>query len=209
MAMFSIPSFLEDNLPSTVIPLDDSFYHSGGDHCYIHEAEVILQEPFDPMEPVNSSFVSPVTLQPSISVPQPIDENTTHFPHGITNPGYIDSDTFQAHSVTSEMPHFAYSDPLLIEMERIEKMNEEAFNIHEKKILQLQSDYKKEFEELGEKYRMLLQNVNTAVELKRRELETQCKLVLMNKVLAEHWIQKLDGCKRSAEQYTEQGMCCP
>ncbi|KAG4928307.1 hypothetical protein JHK82_053992 [Glycine max] len=108
MAMSAIPSFPENNSGSTVMPLDDIFCHSSEDHCYIHEAEVILEAPND----LNSSFVSPVILQPFTSVL--MNENTAHVPDSITTPGFMNSDYFQAHSVTSEMAI-------------IENMNEEAF----------------------------------------------------------------------------------
>ncbi|KAK7285044.1 hypothetical protein RJT34_19801 [Clitoria ternatea] len=88
------------------------------------------------------------------------------------------------------MSHVVHPDPLLIEMERIEQDNDQAFQIYKQKILQLQSDYEMEFEELSKKYKMLLQNVHTEAELKTKELETQYKLVAMNKVLAEVWICK-------------------
>ncbi|KAL5135335.1 Helicase protein MOM1 [Glycine soja] len=217
MAMSAIPSFPENNAASTVMPLDDIFRHSGEDHRYIHEAEVILEAPKD----LNSSFVSPVIPQPFTSVP--MNENATHAPHGITIPGFMNSDYSEAHSVTSEVSHLAYTDPLLgemsiienmneeafidllpIEMERIEKEKEEAFKIHEQKILQLQSDYEKEVEKLSVKYKMLLQNVNTEVALKRTELETQCELVLRNKVLAQVWTHNLDSCEGDVVQCTEQ-----
>ncbi|XP_027188139.1 uncharacterized protein [Cicer arietinum] len=55
-------------------------------------------------------------------------------------------------------------------------------------ILQLQSDFKKEFEELGEKYSMLHQNLDIAVALKNKELETQRNIVRMHMLLAEAWI---------------------
>ena len=100
---------------------------------------------------LNSSFVSPVILQPFTSVP--MNENATHAPDNITIPRFMNSDYSEAHSVTSEMSHLAYTDPLLgemsiienmnedafidplpIEMERIEKEKEEAFKIHEQKV---------------------------------------------------------------------------
>ena len=74
-----------------------------------------------------------------------------------------------------------------------------------KQILQLQSDYEKEVEKLSVKYKMLLQNVNTEVALKRTELETQCELVLRNKVLAQVWTHNLDSCEGNGVQCTEQG----
>jgi len=52
---------------------------------------------------------------------------------------------------------------------------------------------------------MLLQNVNTEVALKRTELETQCELVLRNKVLAQVWTHNLDSCEGNGVQCTEQG----
>ncbi|KAL5155383.1 hypothetical protein HKD37_19G054490 [Glycine soja] len=107
-AIVAIFCFLENNSGSTVMPLDDIFCHSSEDHCYIHEAEVILEAPND----LNSSFVSPVILQPFTSVL--MNENTAHVPDSITIPGFMNSDYFQAHSVTSEMAI-------------IENMNEEAF----------------------------------------------------------------------------------
>lgn len=120
MTMSAIPSSLEDNFAS-VLAQDNLFYHSGVDHCYTHEAEVISQAPIDPVERV---YNSPLTLQPSTSVP--IHENATHIPQ-VPN-----SNPFLAHSGTSELPPVAYPDPLLMEIERIEKMNEEADKIHEK-----------------------------------------------------------------------------
>lgn len=132
MTMSAIPSFLDDNSENTFMPLDKTFYHSGRDHCNIHEAEVLLQAPNDPVEPVDSSFISPVTQQPYTSVP--MHENTTHVPHSITNPGCANGDPFLAQSMTSEMPHMTCPDPLLAEMERIEKVKKEAFKIREKKV---------------------------------------------------------------------------
>ncbi|KAK7285039.1 hypothetical protein RJT34_19796 [Clitoria ternatea] len=190
MAMSAIPSFLEHDSASPVMPLDNIFHISSEDHCYSQEAEVIWEAPNNLVEPVDPPFVSPVILQPSSSVPVPIEENTTHVAHGLTNPGCMNSDSFQAHSVASEMSHVDHPDPLLVEMERIEQDNEQAFQIYKQKILQLQSDYEMEFEELSKKYKMLLQNVHTEAEFKIKELETQYRLVAMNKVLAEVWICK-------------------
>ncbi|KAG2406063.1 Helicase protein [Vigna angularis] len=194
MAMSDIPSFPEHNSASAVTPLDDIFNHSREDHCYIHEAEVILEAPNNTVEPVNSSFGSPVILKPFTSVP--MNENMTHVPDSFTIPGYMNSDSIQHHYVASEISddvyldslldemeitentnEEAFIDPLLIAMERIEKDKEEAFKIHEKKILQLRSEYELEVEKLSEKYRILLQNVDTEVALKKMEFETQCKLV--------------------------------
>jgi len=151
MAMSYIPSFPELNSGSAVTPLDDIFNHSREDHCHIHEAEVILEAPNDAVEPVNSSFGSPVILQPFTSVP--MNENRTHVPDSFTIPGYMNSDYIQHHHVASEISDVAYLDslldemdiientneeafidPLLIAMERIEKDKEEAFKIHEKKV---------------------------------------------------------------------------
>lgn len=151
MAMSDIPSFPEHNSASAVTPLDDIFNHTHEDHCYIHEAEVILEAPNNVVEPVNSSFGSPVILQPFTSVP--MDENMTHVPDSFTIPGYMNSDYIQHHHVASEISddvyldslldemelienrnEEAFIDPLLIAMERIEKDKEEAFKIHEKKV---------------------------------------------------------------------------
>ncbi|XP_068473323.1 uncharacterized protein [Phaseolus vulgaris] len=221
IATSDIPSIPEHNSASTVTPLDDIFYHNREDHCYIHEAEVILEAPNDLVEPVNSSFGSPVILQPFTSVA--MNENMTHVPDSFTIPGYMNSGYFQHHHVASEISHLAYLDslldemerientneeafidPLLIEIERIEKDNEEAFKIHEQKISLLRSEYEKEVEKLSEKYRILLQNVDTEGALKKMELETQCKLVLSSEVLAEVWIHMLDGCERAVGQCSEQ-----
>lgn len=180
------PSFMED-LSRSVMPLDRFINHNGRDHRYIRGSEERLQALYDPVELASSSFVSPVTSQPSSYAPW--NENAIHVPHDITNPGYMSSDPFQAHYVTYQMPHVADPDPLLIEMERIRKMNECAVKTHEEKILQLQSDYKKEFETLCEKHCMMVQNVNTAVALKNKELETQRDIVLMNMILADVWVR--------------------
>ncbi|XP_022634948.1 uncharacterized protein LOC106757728 isoform X6 [Vigna radiata var. radiata] len=212
MAMSDIPSFPEHNSASAVTPLDDIFNHTHEDHCYIHEAEVILEAPNNVVEPVNSSFGSPVILQPFTSVP--MDENMTHVPDSFTIPGYMNSDYIQHHHVASEISddvyldslldemelienrnEEAFIDPLLIAMERIEKDKEEAFKIHEKKQrLQLRSEYEEEVEKLSEKHRILLQHVDTEVARKKMEFETQCKLVSSSEELAEVWIHMLDGC---------------
>ncbi|KAG4989282.1 hypothetical protein JHK82_031612 [Glycine max] len=159
-------SYSED--PKIVEAIYGNVYYSifFGEQCskYSHASRSIaifmrLEAPKD----LNSSFVSPVILQPFTSVP--MNENATHAPDNITIPRFMNSDYSEAHSVTSEMSHLAYTDPLLgemsiienmnedafidplpIEMERIEKEKEEAFKIHEQKILQLQSDYEKEVE---------------------------------------------------------------
>ncbi|KAG4974717.1 hypothetical protein JHK87_031538 [Glycine soja] len=159
-------SYSED--PKIVEAMYGNVYYSifFGEQCskYSHASRSIaifmrLEAPKD----LNSSFVSPVILQPFTSVP--MNENATHAPDNITIPRFMNSDYSEAHSVTSEMSHLAYTDPLLgemsiienmnedafidplpIEMERIEKEKEEAFKIHEQKILQLQSDYEKEVE---------------------------------------------------------------
>ncbi|CAL0326796.1 unnamed protein product [Lupinus luteus] len=171
MAMSSIPSFLEDNSTSTTMPL---------------EAEVLLQALNDSAETVNSSFIPPVTQRPSPL--EPLNENTIHVPHSISNPGYMSNYCYQAQNVTSETPDTTYPDPMLIEMARIKKVKEEVSKIHEKKTLQLQSDYQKEVEKLREKYNMLIQDADTAVALKIEELEMQCKIACMNKALAEAWV---------------------
>ncbi|OIW11291.1 hypothetical protein TanjilG_20440 [Lupinus angustifolius] len=149
MTMPSIPSFLEDNSTSTVMRL---------------EAEVLLQALNDSAETVNPSFIPPVTQQPFPI--EPLNENTRHVPHSISNAQYA----------TSETPDTTYRDPMVIEMERIKKTS------------QLQSDYQKEVEMLREKYTMLIQEADTAVALKIEELEMQCKIACMNKALAEAWV---------------------
>ncbi|XP_019444329.1 PREDICTED: chromodomain-helicase-DNA-binding protein 3-like isoform X2 [Lupinus angustifolius] len=172
MTMPSIPSFLEDNSTSTVMRL---------------EAEVLLQALNDSAETVNPSFIPPVTQQPFPI--EPLNENTRHVPHSISNAQYA----------TSETPDTTYRDPMVIEMERIKKVKEEVSKIHEKKTSQLQSDYQKEVEMLREKYTMLIQEADTAVALKIEELEMQCKIACMNKALAEAWVDA---------EYIDQGMDC-
>jgi hypothetical protein len=121
-----------EDLSRSVMPLDRFINHNGRDHRYIRGSEERLQALYDPVELASSSFVSPVTSQPSSYAPW--NENAIHVPHDITNPGYMSSDPFQAHYVTYQMPHVADPDPLLIEMERIRKMNECAVKTHEEKV---------------------------------------------------------------------------
>ncbi|KAE9585450.1 hypothetical protein Lal_00018220 [Lupinus albus] len=171
MTTSSIPSFLEDNSTSTIMPLEE---------------EVLLQALNDAAETVNSSLIPPVTQQPCPT--EPLNENAIHVPHSISNPGYMNNRSYQAQYATSETLDTTYPDPMLIEMERIKKLKEEVSKIHEKKTLQLQSDYQKEVEKLRERYTMLIQNADTAVALKIEELEMQCKIACMNKALAEAWV---------------------
>ncbi|CAI8614611.1 unnamed protein product [Vicia faba] len=135
------------------------------------------------------------TSQPTSEAPE--NENFTCAPHDITNPGYINSDHFQAHygpfEMPIEMPHDD-ADSLLIEMEQIIKKKEEAYKACEEKILQLQSDYTMEYEMLREKYNMLLQNVDTSVALKHEDLETQRNIVSKSMVLADLWSRNYNSC---------------
>ncbi|GAU20300.1 hypothetical protein TSUD_337810 [Trifolium subterraneum] len=170
------PSFMED-LSRTVMPLDRVTNHN----C-LRESVEILQGLCEPVELVNSS---PVILEPSSYAPG--NENASHDPHNINNPGYMNSDPFQAHYLTSQMPYVADPNTLLFEMERIQKMNEEAVMTYEKKKLQLQSDYEKEVEMLRAKHYTLLQNVDTAAALKKIELEAHRDIVFRNMILADVW----------------------
>ncbi|KAK7245118.1 hypothetical protein RIF29_39952 [Crotalaria pallida] len=176
----------QGNSASTAMPLDETFCNSGRDHSNLDEADVLLQAPNDTVEPVNSSFISPVTQQ--LPTTAPMNGYTAHVPHRNTNPRFMNNYRFQAQYATSETPPTTYPDPLAIEMEKIEKVKEEVLKIQEKKTLQLQSDLYEEMEKLREKYIMLQQDVDTEAALKLEELETQSKIALMNKVLAEAWI---------------------
>jgi len=76
-----------------------------------------------------------------------------------------------------------------------------------KQISQLRSEYKEEVEKLNEKYRILLQNVDTEAALKKMEFETQCKLVSSSEELAEVWIHNmLHDCEMVVGQCSEQGI---
>ncbi|XP_058738122.1 ISWI chromatin-remodeling complex ATPase ISW2-like isoform X2 [Vicia villosa] len=140
------------------------------------------------------------TSQPTSEAPE--NENFTCAPHDITNPGYMNSDHFQAHYGPFEMPIEMPldADSLLIEMEQIIKNREEAYKTREEKILQLQSDYTKEYEMLREKYNMLLQNVDTAEGLKNEELETQRNIVSKSMILADIWCRNYSCFYRNLQQ---------
>ncbi|CAJ2632582.1 unnamed protein product [Trifolium pratense] len=169
------PSFMED-LSRTVMP-------RFANHNCLRESVEILQPLYEPVELVDTP--SPVTSQPYSYAPG--NGNASHVPHNITNSGYMNRDPFLAHYLTSQMPYVANPNTLLFEMERIQKMNEEAVKTYEEKKLQLQSDYEKEVEMLRAKHYTLLQNVDTAAALKKVELEAQRDIVFRNMILADVW----------------------
>ncbi|KAI4300289.1 hypothetical protein L6164_033684 [Bauhinia variegata] len=172
-----------------------------GDCFNNDEAELI-----DPLEPFNSSLV-----QSTLNVPQqpcvglPTRENAMHVPFDSTaNPGYLSIDPFHAPSVTSEMPDFPCSVPLQIEMERIQKEAEEAIEIHNKAALQLRSDFEKDSEKIRVKYDKLLQNVDSTLALKGKELETNYNTVHANTLLAEAWLRNCEDNEMAWLECTEQ-----
>ncbi|XP_041027437.1 uncharacterized protein LOC121267581 isoform X1 [Juglans microcarpa x Juglans regia] len=106
------------------------------------------------------------------------------------------------HAVLPEMPQPVCLNPLQIEMERIQKDKEQALKRHQDMILQLRYKCDKEIEEIRKKYDLLLQDAETSLMQKQRDLETFHYKVNLNKELADALIVKSHGAIGSV--YIEQ-----
>ncbi|XVE96646.1 hypothetical protein REPUB_Repub02eG0240600 [Reevesia pubescens] len=91
----------------------------------------------------------------------------------------------QVNTVRPVTPQPACSNPLQIELERIQKFQEQMLKLHEDTILQLKSERDKEIETICKKYDMLLEDADVTFKQRGQDLESYCSKVHSNYFLAE------------------------
>ncbi|XP_027085680.1 uncharacterized protein [Coffea arabica] len=113
------------------------------------------------------------------------------------------------HVASSNLPLPLQVDPLQNELERIRKEVEQTTTLHDSTKLRFQSECEKEIEEMiaqiRSKYEAKHRDAETAFLLKKTELDTNQKKVLMNKILAEAFRSKCLDLKPSAVLSMPQG----
>ncbi|XP_058217569.1 helicase protein MOM1-like isoform X2 [Rhododendron vialii] len=96
-----------------------------------------------------------------------------------------------------------YGDPLLKELDRVHKEKEKTIKIHEEAKLGLKFEHDKELQEaiavLRRKYDDKFHDVESAFLLKKKELDSNTKMVLMNKILADAFQSKCYALLRSQQ----------
>ncbi|KAK7262287.1 hypothetical protein RJT34_29853 [Clitoria ternatea] len=75
--------------------------------------------------------------------------------------------------------------PLQNELEKLRMLTDQNMKNHENKKLQLKCEFDKEFEELRRKFETKLKEIEVEYQQKKKNLDTQLNIVLVNKILAE------------------------
>ncbi|KAI4322283.1 hypothetical protein L6164_021994 [Bauhinia variegata] len=88
-------------------------------------------------------------------------------------------------------------DPLQNEMERIRKETEQTIKFYADMKLRLKSDFEKEMEELRRKYDNKFHDLEVQFQQRKKSLETNLNIVVMNKILAEAFRSKCMDLKVS------------
>ncbi|GMI84743.1 hypothetical protein HRI_002143600 [Hibiscus trionum] len=183
------PSSSESNI-STILASGVDNHRSGSQHAFCQEAavpshpslEVPLDEP--PGAPITHSVEMPQQLSASRSVP----ENETCIENQRRTTTLLRSSNELPCQVNTVRPVTlppACSNPLRIELGRIQKFKEQTLKLYEDKILQLKSDRDKEIEEIYKKYDILLQDAQMEFKQKEQDFESYCRKVNSNQLLAE------------------------
>ncbi|XP_022743956.1 chromodomain-helicase-DNA-binding protein 3-like [Durio zibethinus] len=184
------PSSSESNI--SIIPASGMQHHlSSIQHALCQEVAVprhpSLEVPLD--ESSGSPIMLSVTLlpqQPSASTPV-LGSETCIGNQRSTNTMLrsLNELPCQVNTVRPVTPQPACSNPLQIELERIEKYKDQTLKLHEDMILQLKSERDKEIEEICKKYDVLLRDAEIAFKQKEQDLECYCSRVQLNNLLAE------------------------
>ncbi|XP_050243059.1 uncharacterized protein LOC126691856 isoform X4 [Quercus robur] len=174
------PSSTEHNLAS--IPASSGIQHhqSSGSHSYSQEALTPRSPPLENLLEFSDVMhpVMDLPLEPFIVMPE---SGSEHLPYRSIS-GPVNYHT-QFVPVIPERP--VCLNPLQIEMERIQRDKEQAFKIHNHRILQLKSECDREIEEIHKKYDLLRQDAETTLMQVQRDLETFHGKVYLNKLLAD------------------------
>ncbi|XP_058214158.1 uncharacterized protein LOC131325750 isoform X2 [Rhododendron vialii] len=91
--------------------------------------------------------------------------------------------------------HVPQPDLLQMEIERIQKAEEQALKIHEDTKLQLKVECEKEIDEIRKKYDRLLQHDVMVLLQKKKDFETHYNKIYVNKLLAETYALTYEGDK--------------
>ncbi|XP_065632372.1 uncharacterized protein LOC112025285 isoform X3 [Quercus suber] len=174
------PFSTEHNLAS--IPASSGIQHhqSSGSHSYSQEALTPRSPPLENLLEF-SDIMHPVMdlpLEPFIVMPE---SGSEHLPYrSISGPV-----NYHTQFVPVIPERAVCLNPLQIEMERIQRDKEQAFKIHNHRILQLKSECDREIEEIHKKYDLLRQDAETTFMQVQRDLETFHGKIYLNKLLAD------------------------
>ncbi|KAG4384645.1 hypothetical protein AAZX31_13G306000 [Glycine max] len=179
----NLPFTTELEHQPTVVPNQDVQPDSNlevDSHSHSHEVFV---------HPASNS--DPNTVTPSEVRVQSAD--TTN----LSTPLEINYQNMQAetHS-SSRMVHLSY-DPLNNELDRIQKVTEQAVKNYEDRKSQLKTDFEKELEELRRKYDVKFQGIEVEFKQRKTTLDTNRNVVHMNKFLAAAFRSKCSTLKPS------------
>ncbi|KAF5182778.1 Chromodomain-helicase-dna-binding protein [Thalictrum thalictroides] len=106
----------------------------------------------------------------------------------------------QSAPVTPQVSQQIFLDPLQNELGRIRKEEEHTFKMHEEEKMRLSSECEKELEEIRRKYNTMLQNAELEFVKKKKALETNYKIVNLNRSLAEAFRLKCESRTGSSGQ---------
>ncbi|KAK8546312.1 hypothetical protein V6N12_027101 [Hibiscus sabdariffa] len=183
------PSSSESNI-STILASGVEHHLSGNQHAFCQEAAVTshpsLEVPLDESSGAPLMHSVEIPQQPSAS--RSVPENETCIENQRSTTTLLRSLNELPCQVDPVRPVTlppACSNPLRIELGRIQKLKEQTLKLREDKILQLKSERDKEIEEIYKKYDMILQDSQMAFKQKEQDFESYCREVNSNHLLAE------------------------
>ncbi|KAK8994621.1 hypothetical protein V6N11_045697 [Hibiscus sabdariffa] len=183
------PSSSESNI-STILASGVEHHLSGNQHAFCQEAAVtshpLLEVPLDESSGAPIMHSVEIPQQPSASISMPENETCIENQRSTTTLlRSLNELPCQVNPVRPMTLPSACSNPLRIELGRIQKLKEQTLKLHEDKILQLKSERDKEIEEIYKKYEMILQDSQMAFKQKEQDFESYCREVNSNHLLAE------------------------
>ncbi|KAL4339761.1 hypothetical protein GQ457_08G020180 [Hibiscus cannabinus] len=171
-------------------PLRAIYPLSGNQHAFCQEAAVTshpsLEVPLDESSGAPLMHSVEIPQQPSASRSVPENETCIENQRSTTTLlRSLNELPCQVNPVRPVTLPPACSNPLRIELGRIQKLKEQTLKLREDKILQLKSERDKEIEEIYKKYDMILQDSQMAFKQKEQDFESYCREVNSNHLLAE------------------------
>ncbi|KAK9061557.1 hypothetical protein SSX86_018739 [Deinandra increscens subsp. villosa] len=129
--------------------------------------------------------------------------------HGVTPSGSIHLNGGQSGNSNQGAPQKKSCDPLQAELERLCDLNNTVVKFHETVKQKIKSDHEKELADIiaqvNAKYEARNQSAEAAYQLRKKEIDTYFKRVVMNKVLAETFKSKCQDLSPISPSETEGG----
>ncbi|XVE76171.1 hypothetical protein DITRI_Ditri12bG0151600 [Diplodiscus trichospermus] len=181
------PSSSESNISSSEV----KHHLNSSQHAFCQEAAVPIHPSLE--FPLNESSGAPIMhsvalLPQQLSASAPLREGETSIENQRSTNTLLRSPNelpCQGNTVRPVTTQPGCSNPLQIELERVQKFKEQNLKLHEDTILWLKSERDKEIEEICKKYDVLLQDAEIAFKQKEQDLEGYCSKVFLNNLLAE------------------------